>query len=125
MTVKAIVDRLRMAEGYSGAAVCLAGQELFSENIERDYAVMMLRVLRSSNDVRRVSVAARGFTFVSFDMDGYDVLLKLAGRFPPVPLLNLVEPEFVDSPCALALPSKESARQEAETALQEFGLLDN
>lgn len=123
MTVKAIVDRLRAAEGYSGAAVCLDGQELFFENMEREYAVMMLRLLRSSNDVRRVSVAARGFTFVSFDTEGYDVLLKLAGRFPTAPLLNLAEPEFVETSCAPALPSKESARQDAEAALRGFGLL--
>lgn len=124
MTVKAIVDGLRTAGGYSGAAVYAAGQELFSENLEHDYAVSMLRLLHCAAGVRRVSVAARGFTFVAFSAECYDVLLKLAGRFPPVPALCLAEPEFVDPSCEPALLSKEMAQVEAEAALRAFGLIE-
>jgi len=124
MTVKAIIDGLRVAGGYSGAAVYAAGQELFSENLEHDYAVSMLRLLHYTAGVRRVSIAARGFTFVAFSSECYDVLLKLAGRFPSVPPLCLIEPEFVDPSCEPALISKETARAEAETALRAFGLIE-
>ncbi|MGA9138721.1 MAG: hypothetical protein WBZ29_00750 [Methanocella sp.] len=124
MAVKAIVDALRGAEGYAGGSVYSAGHEIFSENIERDYVDTVLRLLHLSASVRRVSVAARGFTVIGFSTDGYDVVLKLAGRFPATPALCIAEPEFIDSSCAPALPSKEAARIEAEAALKAFGLLD-
>lgn len=124
MTIKAIVDRLRMTEGYSGTAIYAAGQEVFSENIERDYALLICRVLHSAAAIQRVFVTARGFTFVCFSAECYVVLLKLAGRFPAIPVLHLTEPEFVDQSDVLSLPSRATARMEAETALIAFGLLE-
>ncbi len=122
MAVKAIVDALRSAEGYAGGGVYTAEQEVFSENIGQDYAVIILRLLHLSASVRRISVAARGFTFTGFNAGGYDVVLKLAGRFPATPVLCITEPEFIDPACATALPSRETARAEAEAALRAFGL---
>jgi hypothetical protein len=61
---------------------------------------------------------------VSFDTDGYDVLLKLAGRFP-TPLLNLVEPEFVDLVPARWLFLRSQPGRRPKRRLQEFGLLEN
>ncbi|OPY25659.1 MAG: hypothetical protein A4E28_03034 [Methanocella sp. PtaU1.Bin125] len=124
MAVKAIIDRLRMLGGYSGCAVYAGERMLFSENVADEYAGQVLRLLRTSTGVRRVSVAARGFTFTGFGVEDYDILLKLAGRFPPVPSLSLAEPEFVDPFSASGLPSRERARAEAEAALRALGLLD-
>jgi hypothetical protein len=124
MTVKAIVDAMRAAEGYAGGRIYAAGQEIFSENIDPEYAAVVLRLLRASASVRRVSVTARGFTFMGFSADGYDILLKTAGRLPPAPPLSITEPEFVDTSVVSTLPSMKTVRTEAEAALREFGLLN-
>lgn len=123
MAVKAVVDRARVIPGYAGVAVYTGDTGLYSDAIDRGYVKVLLDLLKASPGARRASAAARGFTFVAFYAGDYVVVLKVAGRFPALPALDIEEPTFVDPSCAPALPSREAARREAEAALRQFGLL--
>ena len=123
MTVKTIVHWARAIAGYSGVAVYTGGIELFSENVDAGHAAVLLELIHASSGARRLSAAARGFTFIAFRAGACVVVLKMAGRFPLLPVLSLAEPEFVDLSCAPAMPSRDDARREAEAALRQFGLM--
>jgi hypothetical protein len=122
VTVKAIVDWARAIDGCSGVAIYAGDTESYRENVDARYATVLLDLIKSSG-VRRVSAAARGFTFTAFAAGDYLVLLKVSGRFPALPALRLEEPEFVDPSRTPSLPSQDDARREAEAALRHFGLL--
>jgi len=109
--------------GCSGVAVYAGDVELYSDAIDDGYARPLLDLLMVSPGARRASAAAGGFTLVAFYAGDYLVVLKVAGRFPALPAIAIEEPSFVDPSCAPALPSRDEARREAETALQLFGLL--
>jgi hypothetical protein len=96
---------------------------LYSEAIDGGYVKVLLDLLKMSPGSRRASAAAGGFTFVAFYAGDYVVVLKVAGRFPALPVPDIEEPSFVDPSCAPALPSRDEARREAEAALRLFGLL--
>ena len=123
MTVKAVIDRAKAVPGCSGVAVYAGDVLLYSYAVEDGCASVLLGLLRASPGARRASAATGGFTYVACHAGDYAVLLKLAGRFPALPAINVEEPVFVDPSCAPVLPSRESARGEAEAALRQFGLL--
>jgi hypothetical protein len=122
VTVKAVIDRARAIRGCSGLAVYAGDIELYNVAIDDDPGVL-LDLLQTSPGARRVSAAVGGFTFIAFYVDDYVLLLKVTGRFPVLPPINVEEPSFVDPSCAPALPSQDEARREAEAALRQFGLI--
>lgn len=123
MAVKAVIDWARAVPGFSGVAVYAGDKGLYSEAIDSGYAKVLLDLLKASPGSRRASAAAGGFTFVAFPAGDYVVVLKVAGRFPALPVPDIEEPAFIDPSCAPALPSRCEARREAEAALRQFGLL--
>jgi hypothetical protein len=123
VAVKAVVDWARAVPGCSGVAVYSGDNELYGETIDGGYVKALLDLLKASPGSRRASAAAGGFTFVAFYAGDYAVVLKVAGRFPSLPMPVIEEPAFVDPSCAPALPSRVEARREAEAALRQFGLL--
>jgi hypothetical protein len=104
-----------------GVAVFTEKVELYNDDVNIDRGVLFA-LLRAFPGARRVSAAAGGFTFVAFPVGDYVLLLKVAGRFPVMPQINVEEPSFVDPSCAPALPSQDEVRREAEAALRQFGL---
>jgi hypothetical protein len=122
VTLKAVIDRARAVRGCSGVAVYAGGIELYNDALDIDPGVL-LDLLGTFPGARRVSAAAGGFTFSAFRAGDYVLLLKVAGRFPALPLISVEEPSFVDPSCAPALPSQDEARREAEAALRQFGLI--
>lgn len=122
MTIKAVIDRARAFRGCSGVAVYSGGIELYNDAIDIDPGAL-LDLLLAFPGARRASAAAGGFTYVAFYAGDYLLLLKVAGRFPVLPLISVEEPSFVAPSCAPALPSQDEARREAEAALRQFGLI--
>ena len=123
VTVKAVIDRARAVPGCSGVAVYTGDVLLYSDAVDDGCAGVLIGLLRASPGARRASAAIGACTYAACHAGDYLVLLKVAGRFPALPGFDVEEPMFIDPSCAPALPSRESARSEAEAALRQFGLL--
>jgi hypothetical protein len=127
MAIKAIVDAARALPGYGGLAVISRGELLFIEYIELDHLLRMYalydRVCEKLGVRKRLCAVAGGFTFHVYDNGGLTIVVRMAGRFCPVPRLIMAESDFVDPSPSDLLPSREEIRHEAEALLQQYDLL--
>jgi hypothetical protein len=119
-----MIDRARSYEGFAGIAIFKNDEQVFIDSIESSFAFDVLFLFKkiSEKGFKNMTAIKKGYSTLIYSIDDIMIMIRLSGKRYDIPIVSLIEPDFIGPQQMTGLPPREKAENDAREMLKKLNI---